>query len=93
MNSDVSFLGAPVGCIQNTQDFLTGKDFSAFKMRIKCVKLKVTRSLRGFSMRTFINKGNCNTTTRRYSDLVDNDGVKCFAEQGGGQTRGGLDRM
>ena len=35
LNSDVSFLGAPVGCIQNTQDFLTGKDFSAFKMRIE----------------------------------------------------------
>ena len=35
LNSDVSFLGAPVGCTQNTQDFLTGKDISAFKMRIE----------------------------------------------------------
>ena len=38
LNSDVSFLGAPVGCIQNTQDSLTGKDCSAFKMRDDGIK-------------------------------------------------------
>ena len=69
LNSDVSFLGAPVGCIQNTQDFLTGKDFSAFKMRIELkvqfrwriqMKMSKVESLRGFSMRTFIKKSDCN---------------------------------
>ena len=53
----------------------------------KWVKWRVSR------MSTFINKGDCSTTTRHYSDLVDKDGMKCFAKQGGGQTRGGLDRM